>query len=92
MALTASEIETDINGDFTLSNIPAGVQILQIDSTNADPSPDINNPRYSNFREEFEIIASVTNVVDRPIYLPRIDNSGGGTVVIGQRAIDPIAQ
>jgi len=77
-------VVTDGNGNFTIPNAPAGVQILQVDSTGADPSPDLDNPRYSNFREEIELIAGVTNVIERPIYLPRIDSAGGGTVTLGE--------
>ena len=72
---------SDINGDFTLSNLPSGEQILKIDSTNATDAPD--GSRYGNFIEKFVLIASVTNMVERPIYLPRIDSSSGGTVAAG---------
>lgn len=63
---------TDSQGYFTLSNLTAtGEQVLDIDTTNAQPAPD-GSP-YAGFREKIVIIAGITNGVDRPFYLPRID-------------------
>lgn len=63
---------TDSQGYFTLNNLTAtGEQVLDIDTTNAQPAPD-DSP-YAGFREKIVIIAGITNGVDRPFYLPRID-------------------
>ena len=67
---TGRTATSDQNGDFLLTNIPAGSQIFDIDVTNARPAPD-GSP-YSGFREEVNLIDGVTNVFDRAFYLPRI--------------------
>jgi RHS repeat-associated protein len=78
---------TDATGNFTLSGIPSGEQIFDINSTAASPAPDGSD--YAGFREAIDLIASVTNVVDRPFFLPRIDaasltpvNAGAPAMVI----------
>lgn len=79
---------TNSNGDFTLSDaagVPAGNQILDFDSTTANPAPD--SSAYSGFRESFAIIADVANVIDRPIFLPRIDADSLTTVDPNQTTI-----
>ncbi|MBI3323362.1 MAG: hypothetical protein HYZ95_02735, partial [Candidatus Omnitrophica bacterium] len=58
------------DGRFTLSGIPAGSRILDIDAATANLAPD-GSP-YSGFREEITLIAGTDNVVDRPFFLPRI--------------------
>ncbi|MBI3661256.1 hypothetical protein HY230_12400 [Candidatus Acetothermia bacterium] len=67
---TSSSTTSDATGRFTLSGIPGGSQILDINTTTARPAPD-GSP-YSGFREKIELIERVTNVVDRPFFLPRI--------------------
>jgi len=61
---------TDGTGQFTLNNVPAGSQILDIDSSTANPAPD--GAPYAGFREELGLIAKVTNTIERPLFLPRI--------------------
>ncbi len=61
---------SDGEGRFLLTGIPSGSQILDIDTSQAHRAPD-GSP-YSGFREEIGIIAGVANVVERPIFLPRI--------------------
>lgn len=53
-----------------MTEIPASIHILDIDASAANPAPD-GSP-YSGFREEIDLITGVTNVVDRPFFLPRI--------------------
>ena len=69
---------SDINGDFTLTRAPSGNQILDIETSTANLAPD--GSTYAGFREEIELIANVTNVVDRPFFLPRIDSGSLTTV------------
>jgi len=69
---------TDANGDFTLSGIASGAQIFDIDSTTVINAP--AGVTYAGFREEITLIADVTNVVDRPFFLPRIDPAGTQTI------------
>lgn len=61
---------SDSNGDFLLSGIPGGHQVFDIDTATAQAAPD-GSP-YAGFREEIDLIAGVTNVIDRPFFLPRI--------------------
>ena len=61
---------TDQQGYFTLTNLPeAGIQVFDIDPSTAEPV----SPAYAGFRERFELIADVTNVVNRPFFLPQLD-------------------
>ena len=73
IALLATGFSTtsDANGHFVLNGIPSGSQILDIDSSTARLAPD-GSP-YSGFREEIKLIEGVSNVVDRPFFLPRIE-------------------
>lgn len=65
---------SDANGYFMLNNIPADVQILDINTSNAFSTiPDVI---YAGFREELTLIAGVENVIERPVFLPRIDTTG----------------
>lgn len=64
---------TNSSGEFLLLQIPAGDQVLDIDSSPALPAPD-GSP-YAGFREKIHLIEGVTNVVDRPFFLPRIDRA-----------------
>ncbi|MBI4355825.1 MAG: VCBS repeat-containing protein, partial [Candidatus Omnitrophica bacterium] len=67
---TGFSTTSDPTGRFTLTGIPSGSQILDINTATATPAPD-GSP-YAGFREEIELIAGVTNVVERPFFLPRI--------------------
>ncbi len=61
---------TDATGYFTLNNVPAGAQILDIATHTAKNAP--NGAPYAGFREGINLIVGVQNIVDRPFYLPRI--------------------
>ena len=69
---------SDGNGFVTLTGLPSGSQILDIDSTTAALAPDGSN--YAGFREQFVVEANSANVVSRPFFLPRIDDSSLTTV------------
>ncbi len=60
----AGSTTSDLNGDFTLSAVPPGMQLLVIDSTTAQSAPD--SSAYASFQEEITLIADVTNIIDRP--------------------------
>ncbi|MFB3076521.1 MAG: PKD domain-containing protein, partial [Lysobacterales bacterium] len=79
---------SDLEGNFTLTGLPAGTQVFDIDSSTAAPGP--GDSSYAGFREKIELIADVTNMVERPFFLPRIDPASqmlvNGTPVSG---IDP---
>jgi RHS repeat-associated protein len=62
---------SDADGNFILNGIPPGSQILDIDSSTAGPAPD-GSP-YSGFREEIKLMKGVNNVIERPFFLPRIE-------------------
>ena len=68
---TGESDTSDAQGNFTVTNLPAGSQVLDIDSSTANPAPDTSP--YAGFREDFDLIADVNNVVGRPFFLPRID-------------------
>ncbi|MGE3298223.1 MAG: RHS repeat-associated core domain-containing protein [Porticoccaceae bacterium] len=68
---TGQEVLTDADGYFTLTDLPHGNQVLDIDPGGADPGP--GGAIYAGFREGFPLEAHVLNVVERPFYLPRLD-------------------
>ena len=68
---TGFSTTSDGAGNFILSGIPPGSQILDIDSSTASPAPD-GSP-YAGFREAIELIEGVANMVDRPFFLPPIE-------------------
>jgi RHS repeat-associated protein len=67
---TGQAAVSDAQGNFTVNNLPAGSQILDIDTSTANPAPD-GSP-YAGFREELELLSGVNNDIDRPFFLPRI--------------------
>ncbi len=69
---------SDNDGNFLLSGIPAGTQIFDIDAATANNAPD--GSAYAGFREAIGLIADVTNNVDRPFFLPRIEADSLTTV------------
>lgn len=69
---------SDANGNFTLTGLPSGSQIFDIDVSTANPAPD-GSP-YAGFREALQLIPNVTNVVDRPFFLPRVETASLTTV------------
>jgi len=75
---TGLSTTSDSSGDFSLSGLPAGGQVLDIDTSTAGLAPD-GSP-YAGFREEIELIENVTNIVERPFFLPRIDPASLTTV------------
>lgn len=80
---TAYSAVSDANGYFTIANItPPGAHVLDISTTDAQPAPD-GSP-YASFREEFFVIGGMTNTVERPFYLPRIDPDSLTTVIPSQ--------
>ena len=68
---TSFSTTSDTQGFFTLTGIPGEAQVLDIDAATANPSPDSST--YASFREQINLITNVTNVVDRPFFLPRND-------------------
>ncbi|WP_349431031.1 putative Ig domain-containing protein [Methylomarinum sp. Ch1-1] len=66
-----SSARSDSQGYFTLSNLTAGTQVLDINAATAQDSP-VGGP-YAGFREQYPLIAHVENHEARPFYLPRID-------------------
>ncbi len=72
------DVFSDSNGDFTLTGIPSGDQILDIDTNDPAvlPAPGF----YAGFREMIELIDGVDNVLPQTVYLPRIDMSSLTTI------------
>ncbi len=75
---------TGSDGRFTLSGIPAGSQLLDIKYGATGSGPGGATYTYAGFREEIWLEAGVTNVIERPVYLPRVDSAGMATVVSNQ--------
>lgn len=76
------------DGYFKLSIPPfifPGNSILDIDTTKTDPAPD-GSP-YASFRERIRLITNIVNVVDRPFFLPRIDEDSLTTVDPGTTTV-----
>ncbi len=69
---------SDANGFVTLTSLPSGGQILDLDSSTAALAPD--GSTYAGFREQFVLEANAANVVSRPFFLPRINDSSLTTV------------
>ena len=61
---------SDSGGYFSLSTLVDGSQVLDINNATAQAAPDGSS--YAGFREKIDLIANVENVIERPIYLPRI--------------------
>lgn len=61
---------SDSNGEFVLAGLNAGEQIFDIDASTAVPGP--NGAAYTSFRESLNLIANVTNRIERPFYLSRL--------------------
>jgi hypothetical protein len=57
---------SDSQGFFTLSGLPSGVQVLDIDASTAQAGP--GGVSYASFREQLTLLANVTNVKDRPFF------------------------
>jgi hypothetical protein len=71
---SAVSARTDADGYFTLSGIPHGEQLVQIDGSTATvPS---GQPRYIGVREPITLYAGVTNEPETPYFLARIDSNG----------------
>ncbi len=61
---------SDAQGNFTISALPAGVQVFDIAPAAANPAP--NGAPYAGFREKVTLQLHVDNIVTRPFFLPRI--------------------
>jgi RHS repeat-associated protein len=71
---------TDSNGVFTLSGLEPGAHYLEFDGSTANPPG-----AYGAYRAQRTLIAHVTNMIDRPIYIMKIDKAG-------ETAVNPNAQ
>ena len=69
---------TNSAGVFTLSSVPSGAQVLDLDASTSLPAP--NGDPYASFREAYFVIPDVINEITRPLYLPRMDMSSATTV------------
>ena len=69
---------SDAQGNFLLSNVPAGVQVLDMDASTAQAGP--GGATYASFRERIDLLANTTTVIDRPFFLPRNDPNSQMTV------------
>jgi RHS repeat-associated protein len=75
---TGISTTTDVDGYFTLNNLPPAADVFDIDGTTTQPGP--GGVSYASFREKFVLEANVNNLVKRPFYMPRIDATSLTTV------------
>ena len=61
---------TDANGEFTISGIPHGAQIVSLDATGLTAS---NGHQYANFKGRLKILPNVLNRPHRDYMLPRVN-------------------
>lgn len=62
---------TDERGYFLMPGIPAGEHYFEYDGSTATPAG-----TYGAYRGQKVIVANVTNIVDRPLYIMAIDKAG----------------
>ena len=62
--------KTDTNGEFTISGIPHGAQIVSLDATGLTAS---NGHQYANFKGRLKILPNVLNRPHRNYMLPRVN-------------------
>ncbi|MCI0536457.1 MAG: FG-GAP-like repeat-containing protein [Verrucomicrobiales bacterium] len=67
---TGARTTTDARGAFGFQDVPAGLQVLNFDPTQAAPGP--GGVVYAGFREEYTLLPKIENRISRPIYLPRL--------------------
>ncbi len=72
VSIVGTDISTvsDASGRFLLRGMRAGLQVFDIDSSTAHPAPD--GSRYAGFHQGIQLLEGVTNVVERPFFLPRL--------------------
>lgn len=75
---------SDINGRFTLTGIPSGDQILDMNAQVASNAPD--GSAYASFREKIEINEGANNIA-RPFFLPRISAESVTPVIPSQETV-----
>ena len=75
---TCATTTTDATGNFSLSNLPGGLQVFDIDTSTANAAPDGSS--YAGFRESLLLAQNAPNDITRPFFLPRIDAASVTTV------------
>ncbi len=75
---TGQSTLSDAQGNFTITGLPGGQQILDINTTGASPAP--GGSTYAGFRERTTLALNVDNIADRPFFLPRIATNSLTTV------------
>lgn len=76
---------SDINGEFSLSNIPLEAEFLMISSGSAQKAPDGSS--YASFEESLTPLLNVSNIIDRPFSLPRILPENEAQVIVGEATV-----
>jgi RHS repeat-associated protein len=73
---------TDERGYFLMAGIPAGEHYFEYDGSTATPAG-----TYGAYRGQKVIVANVTNIVDRPLYIMAIDKAGETAVKPNARTV-----
>ncbi len=68
---------TDADGFFTIPNITAEMPVIDI----------VNSPNHAGFREIYDLIADTDNVIERPFFMPQIDQSSLTTIDPNQTTV-----
>ena len=77
--------KTDAQGNFHLSGIPAGKQLLDFDPSTAGAAP--GGAGYAGFREAFKFKENVHHREERPFTLPRLEEASREQVHPGRRTV-----
>jgi RHS repeat-associated protein len=76
LSIGTHSIRTDGNGEFTLSNVPAGHQILVIDGTSAAQG----KHQYGRFEYGMNVVNGQTNSLPFVIWMPALDTQDALTI------------
>ncbi|MEZ4713144.1 MAG: hypothetical protein R3A44_38500 [Caldilineaceae bacterium] len=77
---SGQSVTTNADGVFTITGLAAGEHYFEYDGSTAAPAG-----TYGAYRSQKVLIANVTNVIDRPIYIMAIDTAG-------QAQVDPATE
>lgn len=94
---TALETHTAVDGSFVLGNIPLTASVVEVHGSELIPA-------YAFVAEPLELLLShtlypgITNVIDRPIYIPELGAPGGivdsgssaSSIITGQTSCGPV--
>jgi len=69
LSIGQRRVRSDLNGEFTLADVPSGHQVLVIDGTSAN----VQEHQYGRFEYGLNVVAGETTVLPFVIWLPALD-------------------